>query len=358
MPSIHSTPEAAEGATSPKPQTSATPGTQTTRYLPLYHIYKADDIAAEYLPASSTSASPPSADSADSQSAKSPSAMPVPSVPRRALPPRKKTPKTPSTPAVPEPASEPTSSLEPTNVLGASVHVSPSAYGGESSVTEAQATASGDRQEEVGNVNASAEDYFDHSTALAHDEPAVVATASNDIHDDPIAKNDVAEAERATSPSSDARPESLDDPEVYLKPKRDIEPEPVHDPELAVEPSTAPADVPSEDPAAEGQRSKEVEEDEDEDDEAARRKRIAQRLAQTGGVNPLSAPREPSPEHKEIGDAPRKSSLEAAPGNKDPNVPVHNFEPTGTLSELRGSTEGVGFVRKTVGDEVTEDGEY
>ncbi|ETW81486.1 hypothetical protein HETIRDRAFT_409391 [Heterobasidion irregulare TC 32-1] len=281
--------------------------------------------------------------------------MPVPSVPRRALPPRKKTPKTPSTPAMPEPAPEPTSSLEPTNVLGASVHVSPSAYGGESSVTEAQATASGDRQEEVGNVNASAEDYFDHSVALAHDRPAVVATASTEIHDDPIAEDDVAEAERATSPSSDARPESPDDPEVYLKPKRDIEPEPAHDPELAVEPLTPLADAPSEDPAGEGQRSDEVE---DEEDEAARRQRIAQRLAQMGGVNPLSAPREPSPEHEETGDVPRKSSLEAAPGNRDSNVPVHNFEPTSTPSEPRGSTEGVGLVRKTVGDEITEDGEY
>ncbi|KAI0059618.1 hypothetical protein BV25DRAFT_1860250 [Artomyces pyxidatus] len=218
--------------------------------------------------------------------------MPVPAGPRRAAPPRKKpTPKSSSTPSVPETAPAPV--LNSGEVL----HDSPATADVDAPVPAE--ILQGDREPEIGVVNASVEAG---GSIPASTEESVALEPPDDQ-----------EAPSTTSSSSEPRPGSEDDPEVYLKPKHDIDTVP----ELAPEPSSPLAAEPTahEVPALqETSHDAEVQEDDvnsreenpseeqldvpqeptalaedEEEDEEARRKRIAERVAKMGGFNPFGS---------------------------------------------------------------------
>ncbi|KAI0250993.1 hypothetical protein BJV78DRAFT_518826 [Lactifluus subvellereus] len=193
-----------------------------------------------------------------------PRAMPVPQGPRRAPPPRKKAASKPTPPAETEAA---TPLLEKDTPI----------YDNPNVISESQSAS---------------------VPALGHVEPEVGAADANadGSLSEPADENN-APLPRPVSPSSDPRPESPDTPEVDLKPRQDLPP-PDDTIETAVpsspgvpgvvpegsEVEEALAPEPGEDETAEAAVE---EEDESEDDEIAHRRRIAERVAKTGGFNPL-----------------------------------------------------------------------
>ncbi|THH18365.1 hypothetical protein EW146_g2598 [Bondarzewia mesenterica] len=287
---IHSPPDVAQGT---EPQTSTL-----------------SEFTLQSNPATSLSA-----DDASSCVPKSPS-MPVPVGPRRVLPPRKKSAKSPSPPPVPE--------LAP--ILSSELHESPAPKEGVRSVAETLVEAAGGREKEVGAFSENAEADTVKDVPPAEIEPThSKESVTADTEQYEIApKADAIEAERSTSPSSDLRPESPDDPEVYVKHKRDIDTE-AAEPErpsivAPVPISAAPVEAPLEaQSVSEGPATEAVdpvaEPAEEEKDEATRRKRIAERVAKMGGFNPFSAP----PQRKGSFDSVERDSV---PDSEMPTSPI------------------------------------
>ncbi|TFY73652.1 hypothetical protein EWM64_g10360, partial [Hericium alpestre] len=264
-----------------------------------------------------------SPDTTPQPQSRSPASMPLPAGPRRALPPRKKTPKTPTV-SPPEAPKEPETEAEAeaevkddvlqgqvsrteatkdeaseekteasekeegeqVQILADKMHASPQPVDNAArSVQEAPAEREG-RQEEFGTVGSSADEDAEKEGVFS---PARAEEEEREEREEQ--EEQAKESVREVSPSSDPRPSSPDEPEVYLKPKASLPAEP----EEAV---VAHEDKPAE-KAEEEEEHQEKEPETTEEDEEARRKRIADKVAQMGGINPFSAPQRAVPTHEE-----------------------------------------------------------
>lgn len=259
--------------------------------------------------------------------------MPVPAVPRRAGPPRKKPAKSPS-PAPPpaqseqseqsessQPPLEPTPSAEltPPRVLNTEITESPSPAPALDAEIESKETEEAVKQskeiEEIGTREPEMEPEVSPVTVAKikeetqalepkddgdHDvsqEPEETSTRDEDI------ETPAKEVETRAEPVHEVKSESTvvkEEQEVTNKPKQSYQSEEIEEP-VTDEPAVV------EEPEFEESRSFEVakpaaeephpvevaEEPEEEEDEVARRKRIAERLAKMGGVNPFASPRPP-----------------------------------------------------------------
>jgi hypothetical protein len=192
--------------------------------------------------------------------------MPVPAAPRRAAPPRKKAVKSPPPAGKPTPTTSDTVQVDSEEQL---VDKSPK-----------DSTVQGDREEEIGEVNESADPAPEvsqkHGTlvnvlgeeANMTKEPSPFSSKeAREVPTNEHEEETVSKAEETTqvpeppvqqaSQSSTSEPESVEESPVIEKSKFVEEPEPV---------------------------------EEQEDEEEARRKRIAEKLAKMGGINPLAPP--------------------------------------------------------------------
>ncbi|KAF5377964.1 hypothetical protein D9615_006705 [Tricholomella constricta] len=215
------------------------------------------------------------------QSRSPPMTMPVPSAPRRAAPPRKKTAKTPEIPPpvlkeqlVGSPDAVPT--LDEPGILDTSAVVAESD----------KIAREGDLEQEIGEVDK--EEVQLPGVALI-DAPAVIAA-------------DVAREPAAKEPSdNDNAPEEAIIDEERPQHRGEEKPLDITAPSPSVEVPEAQARPPAletsdgEDLPAKVEEVKEapsaqIVNEPEEDEEAARRQRIAEKLAKMGGVNPLAPP--------------------------------------------------------------------
>ncbi|KAI0685295.1 hypothetical protein BC835DRAFT_1421378 [Cytidiella melzeri] len=254
--------------------------------------------------ASATSLLSPEPTSNPASAPRSPAAMPVPAVPRRAAPPRKKTPKSPANPApiLEAPTTEsPTAgtpqetSDETSKQLQEIVHKSK-----EDEVSLGLPPAqigSGDSHHLENLVVPESEQHDEPSAA---DAPVDEAARAEEVSEQPYEESEgqvhdeVATPEESHAVETPIVKESGPDAEMQevVMPKEEVvestpEEEAVEAKEEAVEPKEE-AVEPKEEAAVETEE--ETAEPEEEEDDAARRKRIAERLRQQGGFNPFAAP--------------------------------------------------------------------
>jgi hypothetical protein len=239
--------------------------------------------------------------------------MPLPSAPRRAAPPRKKAVK-------PSPQETPVLGEE-TVKTPESMPASETTIISEEAVTDKQIAEAGDREEEIGEVNKaeiklSTVDREAPPPRVATPPPVVAEELSEEPAIEPIQPTENTKNDTETKITSE------DGAIVANIPKRkstDVSP-PVHSPDVPVDadsdeelPERKPsrkesilsktmgaAEVTEEstekvvpDPTA--QAVEELNEDEGEGEEAARRKRVAEKLAKMGGVNPFAPPPQRKP---------------------------------------------------------------
>jgi myosin tail region-interacting protein MTI1 len=228
--------------------------------------------------------------------------MPVPSVPRRAAPPRKKIPKSPS--PVPD-----THILD--NPLKDSPETSVDIKTG--AVAESEHELQADRQEEIGEVDK--EGVGDLPEAHKSSAPAPMLSDGHMVDEPPQVEESENETKEVFRGDHGTR-----EPEIYIG-----EPAETHgdssDIPASAEKETNPAQ------AGEWQEDAVEESNEDlteEEEEVARRKRVAEKLGNMGGFNPLAPPPVASPPAND--GAERKGSI-----SEDVEHPVAS--PTKFVSE-------------------------
>lgn len=246
-----------------------------------------------------------------SQPAKSPSSMPIPSVPRRAAPPRKKAVKSPS-PAPPAP-----------QILAQPLEESPEHLSDVKSdaVSESQheLKAEGDRQQEIGEVEKNAE------PGSEADKVSETAPAPVMLSEGHLVKSPPIDDESDTEKGKGDR-----EPEIYTREasKSENHGEQTESANEASKPPATDAASPSTPTPSEIDKSvatdtHSAEEPDveltEEEEEVARRKRVAEKLAKMGGINPFAprpqaiAPPAESDTEAKIHDQPTVSSPPAAP---------------------------------------------
>lgn len=233
------------------------------RYLPT------DLVILEYFPArkNSESASLLSVDSADSVPPRSPSSMPVPAVPRRAAPPRKKVSRSPAPPPIEQEEVAEQKEEEDTLLAAEALESQqPAAVTGEEALTE-DIPAEIPVVEHVVKTVKSPETTFDHPVASS--QPPIVE------HQEVPAS-----IEPPLPPQLPVHVQASSEVEMeVLKPAREVEADQV---------------------------------EEEEEEEVARRKRVAEKLAKMGGVNPFTLATSRPQRQTSI------SSVEAAPVSASP----------------------------------------
>jgi len=224
-----------------------------------------DLVILEYFPArkNSESASLLSVDSADSVPARSPSSMPVPAVPRRAAPPRKKVSKSPAPPPIEQEEVAEQKEQEVTLPTAEALELQqPAAVTGEETLTEILA-----EPPVVEHVVKTPETAFDHPVAPS--QPPIVEH-----------QEDPASSEPSLPPQLPVHVQASSEVEMeVLKPTREVEADQA---------------------------------EEEEEEEEARRKRVAEKLAKMGGVNPFALATSRPQRQTSI------SSVEAAPVSASP----------------------------------------
>ena len=234
------------------------------------HYLPTDLVILEYFPVrkNSESASLLSVDSPDSVPARSPSSMPVPAVPRRAAPPRKKVSKSPSGPP-PIEQEEVAEQKEQEVILPAAEALElqqPAAVTGEELLT-GEIQAEPPVVEHVAKIVESPETTFDHPVAPS--QPPIVEH-----------QEDPASSEPSLPPQLPVPVQASSEVEMeVLKPAREVEADQA---------------------------------EEEEEEEVARRKRVAEKLAKMGGVNPFALATSRPQRQTSI------SSVEAAPVSVSP----------------------------------------
>ena len=234
----------------------------------IIHYLPTDLVISEYFPVrkNSESASLLSVDSADSVPARSPSSMPVPAVPRRAAPPRRKVSKSPGAPPI---AQEEAEQKEQEVTLPAAEALElqqPAAVTGEEPLTEEIQTEP-PVVEHVAKIVESPETTFDHPVAPSQ-HPIV------EHQEDPVS------SEPSLPPQLPVPVQAASEVEMeILKPAREVEADQA---------------------------------EEEEEEEVARRKRVAEKLAKMGGVNPFALATSRPQRQTSI------SSVEAAPVSASP----------------------------------------
>ena len=223
---------------------------------------------------SSTSSSLLSVDSA-SQVSKSPSSMPVPSVPRRAAPPRKKPPKSPSPAPVAKTLDQP---LKDSPEMSTNIN--------SDAVVESYHELQSADGQQLGEVNKEVEIMPEDRSAPT--KPAPMLSEGRTVVEAPAQAGESENgAEEESRGDGGTHEPEMDIGEPIETPERPSSPPALADNEMA---SVKTAVISS--PVQTG----EVEEDvtempaEDEDEEAARRKRVAEKLETMGGINPLAPP--------------------------------------------------------------------
>ena len=240
--------------------------------------------------------------------------MPVPQAPRRAAPPRKRPAKSPS-PASP--------------VLDDGIQESPSPLiSTDEAASIEQPRDPGDRQPEV--TEGQIEDVVKEVIPHAH-EPAKVAEVEEPVASleaEPIPE--AYEDERVAEPHAAVVPE---EPVAEGHAPQPVAEEPQPEASSPVEPELHTEDIHEAEPQMQQHEEEhapvpapEEPAEEPEEDEAARRKRIAERLAKSGGFNPFAGGM-PPPVRRESSDSarsppppPRRDSLQEATSPK-PSLP-------------------------------------
>ena len=279
------------------------------------HYLPTDLVILEYFPVrkNSESASLLSVDSADPVPARSPSSMPVPAVPRRAAPPRKKVSKSPSGPPPIEQEEEVAEQKEQEVTLPAAEALElqqPAAVTGEESLTE-EIQAKPPVVEHVAKIVESPETTFDHPVAPS--QPPIVEQ-----------QEDSASSEPSLPPQLPVPVQASSEVEMeVLKPAREVEADQA---------------------------------EEEEEEEVARRKRVAEKLAKMGGVNPFAlatsrpqrqtsvtsieaAPVSASPPSVELGRRPSVDLERRTSVDSQRRTSVDLQRRTGTDSQRRTSTD-------------------
>ncbi|PIL22717.1 hypothetical protein GSI_15410 [Ganoderma sinense ZZ0214-1] len=296
------------------------------------------ESSTDYIPErkdSGSSSGPSSLLSPESSAAPTPVRsphMPVPQAPRRAAPPRKRPAKSPS-PAPP--------------VFGEEIQESPAPFvNNDQTPANEQPEERGDRQPEVTEgqiediVRAVVPEALEPAKVAEVEEPVVGSEPEpvSELHEEEehiaepsvavVAEESAAEEHAPEPVVEEPQPEvtSPVEPEPQMEDAHEAEPEPRHEEE--------PAPVPAPEEHAE---------EPTEEDEAARRKRIAERLAKSGGFNPFTGGM-PPPVRRESSDSarspplpPRRDSLQEATSPK-PSLPERKASV--------GSVEGAAPVRK------------
>lgn len=206
--------------------------------------------------------------------------MPVPSVPRRAAPPRKKTPKSPS----PAPV---------THILDGPVEDSPETLTNvkTDAITRSKHELQDDRHEEIGEIDKDVESVPEADKSPAPEKPAPISL------DEAVTESPQPQAEENQAEKETGDDRGTHEPEIYIgEPEETYESPPVS-PALDQKDATPLSPVPIAPAAQAGELEKELIEEPDEElteekEEAARRKRVAEKLGKMGGINPL-APRPP-----------------------------------------------------------------
>lgn len=202
--------------------------------------------------------------------------MPVPTGPRRAAPPRKRVPKTPS-PAIPSPTEESKDEGATSMTVTETTSAETVKDGILAENTDVPATAlEGDRQPEK-------------TTSQIEALLARVDIASADVSQpvEPVAQH-TDDADEGIHDHSEqvVHDHTTDEPSIAAV--TDVQTAALQEP--AVEPVPA-EESHYEEPAVSVPPAAETEvEEEEEEDEIARRKRIAERLSKSGGINPFAAP--------------------------------------------------------------------
>lgn len=283
--------------------------------------------------------------------------MPVPAAPRRAAPPRKKAIKT---PAPPEP-----------EALAAPVNVAEAAETSQCTVEVSADTPKGDREAEIGDVDKTAdpidvgpEEKEDKPTDVLGDQDKVVEEpvplaskesfedkeaptegkgAPETIADETVRKSTAESigkaeqrSERPPSPEIEKDDEAVAQQMSTGVTERQESAEPERSLPEAEEPRPAPsADADAKSPSAE-----------EEEDEETRRKRVAERIAKMGGINPFApSPRRQSSvapqEATSPTDQPRRQSSTQPREVPSAVADEHHFPPAPKKS-LESSTSSIG----------------
>ncbi|KAG5350921.1 hypothetical protein E4T56_gene18266 [Termitomyces sp. T112] len=303
-----------------------------------------DTVAPPSVPKSKDFGSSPSLSTeAETQGTRPPISMPVPSAPRRAAPPRRKAPKTPETPHS-NLSKQVVSGLDGVPVLGAQdIDTAPAIN--ESTMKE----HAGDVQEELDEIDKVAIEQ-EHSASVvtqgAEDMPPIIARdlivkiEANDVESNDAIKTPVEEttsevvepSQVVAFPQSPEHPAKRADEEDVVEVLDDDGREPT-DKKLPPRNNNANEETQShvekehdeeqEDAGErhvesqpmiekEGEPVVQTEGEVEEDEEVARRKRIAEKLAKMGGVNPFSFPQHQTSE--DIETSPTLTKRSSIPG--------------------------------------------
>ncbi|EGO19378.1 hypothetical protein SERLADRAFT_453841 [Serpula lacrymans var. lacrymans S7.9] len=208
-------------------------------------------------------------------------AMPVPTGPRRAAPPRKKAVKSPS----PQEQAHTILDKEETSVSPAQIsNVSEDPAHTPASIKD---LLGGDVESEIGVVNKSVDDHYPLSDAALSVPPSVPAQQEEQklvIPDEPLAHSEQTANQSHVTHDLDLAEEPTDVPEATYDTTAELVSEPVS-----------------------------AEAEEDEEDEVARRKRVADKLAQMGGFNLFTGPPP----------VPRRVSADSIPTEVDADTEAH-----------------------------------